>query len=73
MIKAVVGDFCCQSIGRFFYDRAEPWFGEVDETTSEQKSRVSGATRVYAQFLHEEVPSQSNGCTGSVASGWQLR
>ncbi len=59
--KLSLGDFCCQEHRALFLkDQSELGLARLVENSSEQKNRenrISGATRVYAQFLHEEVPA----------------
>jgi hypothetical protein len=54
--KLSLGDFCCQEHRALFLkDQNDLGLARLMESSAEPKSRVSSATRVYAQFLHEEV------------------
>jgi hypothetical protein len=64
--KLSLGDFCCQEHRSLFLkEQSDRGLARLMETGSELRNRDAG-TRVYAQFLHEEVPASPNGtdCRG---------
>jgi hypothetical protein len=62
--KLSLGDFCCQEHRSLFLkeqsDRGLARLMETTETTAKSGNRDAG-TRVYAQFLHEELTASTDG------------
>jgi hypothetical protein len=60
--KLSLGDFCCQEHRALFLkEQNDRGLARLMETKGETKSRAGAGTRVYAQFLHEDVPASANG------------
>ena len=59
--KLSLGDFCCQEHRSLFIrEQSDRGLARLMETNGETKSRAAG-TRVYAQFLLDELPARSAG------------
>jgi hypothetical protein len=57
--KLSLGDFCCQEHrALFFEERSERGSARQKETAEGAGKNQSGGTRVYAQFLEEELPAR---------------
>src|ERR1041385_4738086 len=66
--KLSLGDFCCQEHRALFIkDQNDRGLARLMEPAAESKN-AAGATRVYAQFLLEEVPARQDG-PGSLGYG----
>src|SRR2546429_2916317 len=64
--KLSLGDFCCQEHRALFIkEQSDRGLARLMDTSAEPKSRAGG-TRVYAEFLLDEVPAieASPGCLG---------
>jgi len=59
--KLSLGDFCCQEHRSvFIQEQGDPALARLMEAGGEPKSH-SGGTRVYAQFLLDELPARQDG------------
>src|SRR5438874_11116682 len=59
--KLSLGDFCCQEHRALFIrEQSDRGLARLMETNGESKSRANG-TRVYAQFLVDELPAYEDG------------
>src|SRR4029077_18018248 len=64
--KLSLGDFCCQEHRALFIrEQSDRGLARLMETNGESRSRANG-TRVYAQFLVDELPANADGpaCLG---------
>ena len=64
--KLSLGDFCCQEHRALFIkEQSDRGLARLMDANGQSKSREAG-TRVYAQFLLDEVPAQQTGpaCVG---------
>src|SRR5713226_3677836 len=66
--KLSLGDFCCQEHrSLFIQEQSDRGLARLMEASGEPESRA-GRTRVYAQFLLDELPALQGG-PGSVGYG----